>query len=229
MSFDWALRLSEMLLAFAIIQQSLEHAVFKTPERWVFVLRLSFGLGLLLGYQTHLMCWALFGLALLILIRFQGPYNGGSDRMGLLILSCLCLVHILPQSDWQEVVFGYLAAQLILSYVMSGWVKITNAEWRSGQALVDIFAFSAYPVCEKFREFAESRRLLWAGSWFVIAFELLFPLSLATPITLIIGLTITSVFHLANAFLFGLNRFFWTWIAAYPSIIWLQGRLFEAG
>jgi hypothetical protein len=31
--------------------------------------------------------------------------------------------------------------------------------------------------------------------------------------------------HLANACQFGLNRFFRTWLAVYPEILWLQGRL----
>jgi len=37
------------------------------------------------------------------------------------------------------------------------------------------------------------------------------------------------VFHLGNACIFGLNRFFWVWLAAYPSILWLQGRILDLG
>jgi hypothetical protein len=39
------------------------------------------------------------------------------------------------------------------------------------------------------------------------------------------ALGIAVLFHLANACLFGLNRFVWVWIAAYPAILWLQSRL----
>ena len=39
-------------------------------------------------------------------------------------------------------------------------------------------------------------------------------------------LAVAATFHLANACLFGLNRFFWTWLAVYPAILWLQDRLF---
>jgi hypothetical protein len=66
-------------------------------------------------------------------------------------------------------------------------------------------------------------------SWAVISFELLFPLALLTHLTLIIGLAIAAIFHFANACLFGLNRFFWIWLAAYPSILWLQHRIFDSG
>jgi hypothetical protein len=50
-------------------------------------------------------------------------------------------------------------------------------------------------------------------------------LSLWHQTTLIIALTIAGLFHLVNACLFGLNRFFWIWPAAYPVIMWLQHRL----
>lgn len=63
-------------------------------------------------------------------------------------------------------------------------------------------------------------------SWAVMLFELVFPLALVSQPTLIAALTIAALFHLANACLFGLNRFFWTWIAVYPILFWLQARLF---
>lgn len=183
----------------------------------------------MLGFHTPWICLALVVLALIILNRFQGPYNGGSDRMGLLILCSLCLAHFMPSEQWQEYVFGYLALQLVLSYFMSGWVKIVNPDWRRGQALQDVFRFSAYPVSESLRVWADRPKLLLLMSWAVMLFELLFPLSLLMQTTLIIGLAIAAVFHFANACLFGLNRFFWTWLAAYPSILWLQHRIFAAG
>jgi len=43
---------------------------------------------------------------------------------------------------------------------------------------------------------------------------------------LYVALFVAAVFHLANACLFGLNRFFWIWPAAYPVVIWFQYRLF---
>ena len=55
--------------------------------------------------------------------------------------------------------------------------------------------------------------------------ELLFPLALLTPATLAVGLMLTMSFHIANFVMFGFNRFVWVWAAAYPSLIWLQGRL----
>jgi hypothetical protein len=226
MNLDDAIRLTEILLALAFMQQSIEHFYAAKNEQVLFLPRFALSILLLLGFQTQWVCLALVGIGLLMLRRFQGPYNGGSDRMSLLILCCLSLVHFIPTLRWQETVFGYLALQLVLSYFISGWVKVVNPAWRNGQALVDVFRFSAYPVSEHLRKWAQWPRLLYVMSWAVMLFELLFPLSLLTQPTLIVGLIIASVFHFANACLFGLNRFFWIWLAAYPSILWLQQRIF---
>jgi hypothetical protein len=52
---------------------------------------------------------------------------------------------------------------------------------------------------------------------------------LVSQVSLIVALVVAAGFHLANACVFGLNRFFGIWLAAYPSLIWLQGRIFEGG
>jgi hypothetical protein len=227
MSLDLAIRFTEIMLALAFIQQSIEHIYLQKDERRLFFPRLTLSILLLLGFHVIWVCLVLLVNALFILIRFQGPYNGGSDRMALLILCCLCLVHLAPTLQWQECVFGYLALQLILSYFISGWVKIVNAEWRTGRALQDVFLFSAYPVSEALRAWANRPKLLRFMSWAVMGFELAFPFSLLNQTTLIVALIIAAIFHLANACLFGLNRFFWVWLAAYPSILWFQHRVFD--
>jgi hypothetical protein len=225
MTLDLAIRLTEVLLGFAFMLQSLEHFHAPRNERRLFMPRFVLSLALTLGYQTPVVCLALLGLGLLILVRYQGPYNGGSDRMSLLVLSCLCLTHFMPNERWQEYIFGYLAAQLVLSYFISGGVKIVNPHWRDGRALQDVFRFSAYPVSEALRSLAERPKLLLVMSWSVMLFEVFFPLALISQFTLIVALVIAAIFHLANACLFGLNRFFWIWLAAYPSILWLQWRV----
>lgn len=226
MTLETASRLTEILLALAFIQQGIEHLRRFRDERVLFASRTGLCVLVIAGVGGP---WPLAGLAalsLVILHRFQGPYNGGSDRMGLLALWCLTVSRFMPSLAWQEIVFGYLGAQLVLSYVISGGVKILNPDWRSGQALRQVFAFSAYPVSEGLRRLTERPRVLWAASWAVMLFEVAFPLALTSQAALVVGLAVAAAFHLANACLFGLNRFFWTWIATYPAIIWLQDRVF---
>ncbi|MDH5445529.1 MAG: HTTM domain-containing protein [Gammaproteobacteria bacterium] len=226
MSLIEAIRYTEILMGLAFMQQSIEHLRSFRNEQLIFLARLILSLLLVAGIQTSWVTGLLLLSALAMLHRFQGPYNGGSDRMGLLVLCCLLLSDIAPTQYWQEVAFGYLAIQLVLSYFISGWVKIINPDWRSGQALTDVFQFSSYPVSESLRSLATYPRVMFVSSWYVMLFEILFPLALLNQYSLIIMLIVTASFHFANACLFGLNRFFWIWLSAYPSIIWFQQRLF---
>lgn len=225
MTLELALRATEILLALAFLQQSIEHIFGSGEARFLFLLRAGLSAAMLLGVHSQWVLLALSLHSLFILHRYNGPYNGGSDRMGLLILYCLCMSHWLPSGVMSEAAFGYLGVQVILSYFISGQVKIVNPEWRNGRALQDVFSFSAYPVAESLRALAHRPRLLWFASWGVMSFEILFPLSLLSSEILISALCVAAIFHVANACLFGLNRFVWVWIASYPSILWLQARL----
>lgn len=232
--FDAALRLTSAMMALAFVQQSLEHLrpAARLHERLLFAPRLLLSLLLLAGiaasappFVPGLLILALVANHLAILPFFNGPYNGGADRMSLLILASLACAWNLPEPGWREIAFGYLGMQLLLSYFLSGWVKIVNRDWRSGRALRDVFLFSAYPAGENIRRWADNPRLLLLAGWGVIGFELAFPLSVLARPALIAGLAVAALFHAANACLFGLNRFFWIWICAYPSILWLQDRV----
>ncbi len=225
MLLEQAVRISEMILAFALIQHSLEYMRGLRPENFLGVITLILAFLLLFGFETVLVEAGLLSVFVFLLHRFQGPYNGGSDCMTLLVLLCLFLSHIAPTTFWQEIVLGYLAFQITFSYFQSGYIKIINADWRSGRALSDVFAITAYPVSEKIRSWATSLRLIIAMSWVVILFELLFPFSLLHQPLLIVALFVAVIFHFANACLFGLNRFFWIWPAGYPILLWFQSRV----
>jgi hypothetical protein len=225
MTLELSIRYAEVILSIAIFQQSLEFLHAGTQEKWLGIVRMVLVVFLLLGLQPLLVESLLLLTSICLLVRFQGPYNGGSDTMTFLVLLCLWCSHLAPTMYWQEIAIAYLAVQLILSYFQSGWVKVVNPEWRSGRALYNVFALTAYPVSESVRRFAQKPGLLLVMSWLVIIFELLFPLVLFNQLLLYVGLFVAVLFHLANACLFGLNRFFWIWPAAYPIIIWFQIRV----
>lgn len=227
MSLEVALRASEILLALALIQQSAEHLV-RPPERPLHGARLALAVLLLTGLAPAVALAGLAGLSLALLARYDGVYNGGADRMALLLLWCLLAARLAPSAFWAELALAYLAVQVTLSYVISGKVKLENPDWRSGAALRDVFAFSAYPVTEGYRDLAAQPALLTRASWAVIGFELAFPLALLSQPLFLLFLLIGAGFHAANAVLFGLNRFLWVWVATYPVLIWFQARLWTA-
>lgn len=226
MSLELATRLTEMLLGWALMLQAIEGLSVNGWRRRLYIVQLICAWLLILGILTPIVLPILVCISFNILSEYRGPYNGGSDKMGLLVLVCLTLAVLAPSPFLKELAFGYLAVQVVLSYFISGQVKLVNRDWRSGQALSDVFTFSAYPVSDSLRDLGHRDGAMWKGSWAVIGFELVFPLTLFSLPTLVAALFIGAAFHLANAILFGLNRFFWVWCSAYPALIWFQMRLF---
>lgn len=226
MGFDTAWRLTEIMLALVLAQQSLEQiAIDRRDWPWLGA-RLALCLLLLLVPALAAPAvWGLFGIGLWWLHRYDGPFNGGSDKMSLLILACLSAGHLAPGPLGAQMALGYLGVQLLLSYVVSGQVKLANPAWRRGEALRDVFLFSAYPVSERLRSLADRRLVTFWGGWVVMLTEAALPLFLLHPLALLAGLLLAASFHLSNAMLFGLNRFFWIWLCAWPALFWLQGRL----
>ncbi len=220
MSFEAALRSVEILVAVALIQRGAEHL---QRDTFLSVPQIALAMALIAGLWREPVVALLWLFGLVQLVRFDGPYNGGADKMVLLILTCLCVANLAPPVG--ELALGYLGLQLVLSYFVSGWVKLKSGAWRSGEALSDVFAHSAYPVSDSLRGWSERLAVMRLASRGVIVFEVLFPLTLSHPVALAVGLSMALVFHLANAILFGLNRFVWAWLASYPALIWLQARL----
>lgn len=224
MSFETTLRATELTLALALLISTLEHLRLRAD--WLHATRLALTALLATGLAPLIACAALLATSLALTHRHNGPFNGGADRMCLLILTCLTAAHLAPTPFWREAALGYLAVQLTLSYFISGWVKVVNPDWRSGVALQDVFRSTGYPATDALRALADRPAMLTAAGWAVMLLELAFPLALITSATLTAALIATAAFHLANAILFGFNRFFWTWLAAYPALIWFQERIF---
>ena len=81
MSLDLAVRLTEILLALAFIQQGLEHLSAPGDEQRLFLPRIVLSILLLVGFQTQWVCLALVINALFILNRFQGPFRPFLGRL----------------------------------------------------------------------------------------------------------------------------------------------------
>ncbi len=62
------------------------------------------------------------------------------------------------------------------------------------------------------------------AAWSMLAFELGAPLALVDRRLAIAIMIWGAGFHLVNAVVFGLNRFLWTWLAAYPALLYWAGR-----
>lgn len=191
------------MLAFALTLQSLELLLIWPRARkiWGFSrafqvliwLRLIASLALFFTC-TPALVWFLLLSTVSTAVSFGGTLNGGSDYMTVVILSSL----LLPCGRL------YLAVQLTLSYFVAGLVKVKQRDWRNGSALTRLTGLPA--------------KLAWP----VLLWECTFPLAWFNYHLCLGYLAVGLVFHLANTKILGLNRFFWIWLAAYPSLLGIQ-------
>lgn len=218
---------SECILSFGLALQSLEYYFTPNASRFIAVIRLIASLMILLHINSNLSEILLTFTSILLIYQYHGPYNGGSDCIATLLTLTLTIANILGNQYYKELAIGYFCVQLIYSYFQSGYVKLFHEKWRDGSALMNVFLVTAYPTTESIRTLSSHHTLLLTMGWFVIIFEILFPFSIINEYLLIIALSFGVIFHLANAILFGLNRFFWMWIAGYPLLLWFHERIFS--
>ena len=164
---------------------------------------------------------------LLILIRWRGAFNGGSDFLTLVVLTGLLIAQVVGalgsvELGWQAG-FWYIAIQAITSYFMSGAVKLLRREWRNGSAMTIFLNGAIYGPLSATHPL-RNKWLTLLGSWGFIVWEILFPLSLLDARLAAVFCAVAALFHFLVFWFFGLNRFFWAWMCAFPAIIWCSAQ-----
>jgi hypothetical protein len=248
-----AIRAFEFLLGWSLLLQTAEYLRLRSLDRvgnwqvqraevppgqirraldWVFQpmpyasmlwLRGALSITLMLGHAGPGIAAMLFAMALLLLLRWRGAFNGGSDFMTLVGLTGLLLAHGLAMFNdrvtaW-HVALWYVALQSLSSYFVSGWVKLMRPEWRSGRAMTVFLDHGVYgPLPEK--SILRSPMLAMLCSWSFTLWEGLFPLALLDVRLAALFCAIATVFHFLVFWFFGLNRFFWAWLSTFPAILY---------
>lgn len=162
---------------------------------------------------------------LIFAIRFRGAFNGGSDYMTMLTLVALFVALLSPSNLTYSFMLMYLAIQVILSYFLAGVAKIKDSDWRSGIAIANIINGPNYVPPLFIKKFLNLKLVSKVFCWLVISFELLFPLIILIPNYLWIVFCGLLIFHFINFIIFGLNRFFFSWLATYPAVFYLVTNL----
>jgi hypothetical protein len=218
-AWSWLLQALELWLVRRDLEQLYPWAIvrrdygvrFAFPLTWSIALQSLLALALLTPYACF--PWLALALALAQAARFRGSYNGGSDAMTLVVLLGLALA----RSFDPRLGLAYIAAQLVLSYFVAGVFKLRDPSWRDGSALAALLSAPQYRDTPL--------RLPRMAGYAVLGFECAFPLALLdvqlTWAFALLGLA----FHVLNARVLGLNRFLWTWLAAYPALFAWSVRL----
>jgi hypothetical protein len=218
---DWRIQRAEVPSAW--LRHWLDFTYKPTLYSTLLWLRGALALALMLGHAGLGSAVVLFVMALLILLRWRGAFNGGSDFMTLVGLTGLLLAHVLglftdPTKAW-HIALWYVTVQSLSSYFVSGWVKLMRPEWRSGQALTVFLDNGVYGPLSA-HSIYRWPRVAKLCSWSFILWEGLFPLALLDLRLAALFCAIATVFHFLVFWFFGLNRFFWAWLSTFPAILY---------
>ena len=219
--WSWALQRRDLPKEWQ--RRVLDHLFAPHVHRLHLWLRLAI-LGAWLGNSEQpLWITLLFVSQLTLFVRWRGAFNGGSDFLTLVALTGQLLGTWLEQivaNEWAwRAGLWYVSLQAVTSYFISGWVKLLRREWRRGEAMTIFLNAAIYgplPASHPLRK----PGLAKLGSWAFIGWECVFPLALLHPSLAVLFCGVAALFHFLVFWFFGLNRFFWAWIAAFPAIVW---------
>lgn len=181
---------------------------------------------LILEYRVLAFLLATLGLLHLWWIwRMKLPFGGGSDYM--MASGLLCLTVSCSFERAAPYAMAYLGVQTFLSYFLAGWVKLRNKQWWKGEALRTVLLSSQYRAPLWLRQLFERRA--WPAqlaSWATLVLELAIGVVFFTEAYFLLFLVAAFLFHLLNFAVFGLNRFVWAWVAAFPALLYLRSLVF---
>lgn len=230
LSLEQAQQLLGFSVAVQMIIHSLEHFRLDIKDH---ALTTKSGLAenLVLLFIASLTFWTpniwiwlgLFFYRLRHLLRFGGLFAGGSEVLVQYSFVAILLQQAAAPELWQRASVFLLGALVLFSYAAAGWNKLVSSSWRNGSALSSFFQVR---LVSNFKFLNELSPLKYkALSYGIIFFELASLSILLWPEYSIWYLILAASFHGLNFWIFGLNRFFWAWVGAYPAVIYIAGQL----
>ena len=224
--WQWAVQKNDVAHAPRWMQRAFDRLYQERVHQCHLLLRASAAASLYVGVSLA-SSLLLFFSTILILIRWRGAFNGGSDFMTLVSLTGVLIAQLATPFvgavlAWKAGLW-YIAIHAITSYFISGAIKLLQPEWRDGRILIvflDGGIHGPLPHNSLFRQ----RRIAVIASWSFILWECLFPLALTGPRLAALWCGVAAVFHLLVFRFFGLNRFVWAWAATFPAVIYCAGQ-----
>lgn len=221
---SWAIQREEVPSRPAWVRWMLDRLFEGAGYPLLLTLRLLLAVLLLEGQATPTLAVMLFASSVLLLFRWRGAFNGGSDFMTLVGVSALLIAQLVglitdnPDLGWRAGLW-YVTVHVLSSYFVSGWVKLLRPEWRNGRAMTIFLEAGVYgplPPHSLYRHPVVARLVTWVFT----VWEGCFPLALLDVRIAWFMCCTAPVFHYLVYWHFGLNRFFWAWLATYPAVLY---------
>jgi hypothetical protein len=204
------------LITIAAHPKAMQISIFaQVVSAWLFVLFAWTGL-----YLAQFLSAAVVSLGLCHLHFRLVVGLDGSDQMQVILWTVLGLVSAGEASLVTTTALGFLVAQVVLSYLISGIAKLVSPIWREGDAVRAIVSTREYGTrwIQQILRVLPASRLL---CWLVILFEV------GGPILLFTGMFNAYVFvaaglgfHAANWAVMGLRSFVFAFVGTYPLILY---------
>jgi hypothetical protein len=171
-------------------------------------------------YALASICGAIAFMSILLSIRGTDGKNGADEMSKITFLSLMIAFFSSHPLLWKIEIF-FLAGQLCIAYVTSGYLRIQEESWRDGSALLLVFRQRTYGNKLCWTIGRRCPRAVQAASMSVLLFECTFPFTLFLPRYMLMPILAFGIaFHVANAIIIGLNTFLWAFVALYPAFLW---------
>ncbi|MFE9370407.1 hypothetical protein ACFYM2_11610 [Streptomyces sp. NPDC006711] len=159
-------------------------------------------------------------LTTLLLGLHRNDYGtDGADQMAALCLLTAAATLVVGGTVGR-LFLGFLAAQLLLSYLIAGVAKLVSRTWRDGSCLAQILSTDAYGS-PGIAAILRARPLVAALlGWGVMVLEVTFWVTLFLPAQPRWGLLAAgAALHIGIAFTMGLSTFVFAFVGAYPALL----------
>ena len=161
-------------------------------------------------------------------LHVRSPYGSdGSEHLAMIVTGAAAGARLLGENEQAErYALRFIAAQAALSYLAAGLSKAYSPSWRAGNAVRDILRTRMYGHERVHQLLSRRRRLGRFINLYTIVWECSFPAIFFLPAVPAAGVLVHSAgFHLGNAYVMGLNRFFPAFLATYPAIAYATPSL----
>ncbi|MGW7002672.1 hypothetical protein ACWGCW_07550 [Streptomyces sp. NPDC054933] len=158
-------------------------------------------------------------VAALLTLQRSGYGTDGSDQMFALVMVAAAVTLTLGGS-YGRLFLAFLAAQLLLSYVVSGVAKLASSTWRDGSCLAQILTTESYGSPRVAALLKARPVLALALAWGVMVLESAFWMVVFVPRGLMwCLLAAAAALHFGIACVMGLRTFLFAFVGAYPALV----------
>lgn len=222
---DWSVLRRGAAADTPILSRVLDKLAGDRADRAFHIVRCALGVAVLIpgkgGVFDGIRFGANAGLSVLGMVnQARSRYGGdGSDQAALQVHTTAAIARLGGDARSVDTGLWYLSLQGVLSYGVSGWVKLFGRPWRDGTAVSGVMRTHTYGHEGVWRLLQSRPKLEKLMTWAILLFESSYPVVYAGgPLLGAVYSAIAMGFHVVNGVVMGLGRFVWGFASFHPAI-----------